>query len=245
METMRTAIITGSTKGVGRAIGLELLSRDFRVVFNYSKDEESAQQLRTDLKQRGCLSRALVVKADLSQIEGIQHLLTGAGGYLDTVDYLILNAGTTWRGHLQDLKPKDWERVLSTNLTVPLFLTQALAPRITEGGCVLFIGAVMGQYPHALSIPYGASKAAVHYLTRSLVKEFAPQKVRVNCLCPGFVETPWQAKKPAEIRASIESKIALHRFAAPTEIAQMAVSILENTYMNGSLVNLDGGYCFQ
>lgn len=242
---MKTAVITGSTKGVGRAIGLELLSQDCKVVFNYSRDEESARKLHTDLERRGHQDRALVVKADLSRIEGIGRLLAEADGYLDSLDYLILNAGTTWRGSLQELQPEEWERVLSTNLTVPLFLTQALAPRMTKGGCILFIGAVMGQYPHALSIPYGTSKAAVHYLTRSLVKEFAPRKVRVNCLCPGFVETPWQADKPAEIRASIESKIALHRFADPEEVAQMAVSILGNSYMNGSIVNIDGGYCFQ
>lgn len=242
---MKRVLVTGSTKGVGRAIGLELLSQGCEVVFNYSKDETGAQQLRTELEQRGCQDRALVVKADLSKVEGIDQLLRGAGERLDTLDYLILNTGTTWRGSLQDLRPEEWERVLSTNLTVPLFLTQALAPHIRENGCVLFIGAVMGQYPHALSIPYGTSKAAVHYLTRSLVKEFTPQKVRVNCLCPGFVDTPWQTSKPAEIRASIESKIALHRFADPTEVAQMAAAILENTYINGSLVNLDGGYCFQ
>lgn len=242
---MKRAVITGSTKGVGRAIGLELLSRGCMVVFNYSKDEESAQELRAELERRGHQDRALVVKADLSKIEGIDQLMTGAGGHLDTLDYLILNTGTTWRGSLQELQPEEWERVLSTNLTVPVFLTQALGPRVAEGGCVLFIGAVMGQYPHALSIPYGTSKAAVHYLTRSLVKEFAPQKVRVNCLCPGFVDTPWQKNKPKEIRASIESKIALHRFADPSEVAQMAAAILENTYMNGSVVDIDGGYCYQ
>ena len=242
---MKTAVVTGSTKGIGRAIGLELLSRGCMVVFNYSKDEESAQKLRFDLGQRGCQNRALVVKADLSRIEGIDMLLSETDGFLDSLDYLVLNAGTTWRGSLQELQLKEWERVLSTNLTVPLFLTQTLARRMTEGGCVLFIGSAMGQYPHTLSIPYGISKAAVHYLTRCLVKELAPQKARVNCLCPGFVETSWQTEKPLEIRASIESKIAMHRFADPEEVAQMAASILENPYMNGSLVNIDGGYCFQ
>lgn len=163
----------------------------------------------------------------------------------ETLDYLILNAAATWRGGLQALELEAWERVLRTNLTVPLFLTQMCAPRLNQGGCVLFIGAVMGQFPHALSIPYGTSKAAVHYLAQSLVKEFAPAQVRVNCLCPGFVETPWQEKKPAEVRASIEGKIAVHRFADPEEVAQMACAVLENPYMNGSVVNIDGGYCFQ
>lgn len=112
------------------------------------------------------------------------------------------------------------------------------------GGCVLFSGAVMGQFPHALSLPYGTSKAAVHYLTKALVKEFADRGVRVNSVAPGFVETEWQKNKPQEIRRSIESKIALHRFAEPDEIARLAAEILENPYINGSIVNIDGGIAF-
>lgn len=242
---MKRVLITGSTKGIGRAVGLELLSRGCAVAFNYAKDEESARQLWNELDGLGYRDRCQIIQADLSGMEGIDGLLSGLDDRFGRLDYLILNAGTTWRGSLQDLKPEEWERVLNTNLTVPLFLTQACEPRMAEGGCVLFIGAVMGQFPHALSIPYGTSKAAVHYLAQSLVKDFAPQGVRVNCLCPGFVETPWQTKKPAEIRQSIEGKIALHRFARPEEVAAMAASILENPYMNGALVNIDGGYCYQ
>ena len=242
---MKRALITGSTKGIGRAIGLELLSRGCAVAFNYAKDEGSAQRLRDELDGLGYQSRFQIIQADLSRLDGIETLLSGLNAKFESLDYLILNTAVTWRATLQELRPEEWERVLNTNLTVPLFLTQACAPRVSAEGCVLFTGAVMGQYPHTLSIPYGTSKAAVHYLARSLVKEFAPQKVRVNCLCPGFVETPWQTQKPPEIRQSIEGKIALHRFADPAEIAPMAVAILENPYINGALVNIDGGYCYQ
>lgn len=242
---MKRALITGSIKGIGRAIGLELLSHGCMVAFNYAKDTESAQQLKKELDNLGYRNRYRIIQADLSSLEGIGTLMAGLSTQFNALDYLILNAGTTWRGSLSELRPEEWERVMSTNLTVPLFLTQACMDRMTVGGCILFTGSILGQFPHALSIPYGTSKAAVHYLAKSLVKEFAPAQVRVNCLCPGFVETPWQAKKPVEIRQSIESKIALHRFADPEEVAQMAAAILENTYMNGALVNIDGGYCYQ
>lgn len=242
---MRRALITGSTKGIGRAVGLELLSRGNMVAFNYAKDLESAQHLKDELDELGYQKQYQIIQADLSKLEGIDQLLACLDARFETLDYLVLNAAVTRRGGLSELTPEEWGYVLNTNLTVPLFLTQACAPRISKGGCVLFIGAVMGQYPHALSIPYGTSKAAVHYLARSLVKEFASTQVRVNCLCPGFVETPWQRKKPVEIRQSIEGKIALRRFAEPKEVAQMAAAILENSYMNGALVDIDGGYCYQ
>lgn len=242
---MKRALVTGSTKGIGRAIGLELLSRGCMVAFNYASDEKAAQQLKVELDDLGYQGRYQIIRADLSSLEGIDVLTRDMDTQFKTLDYLILNTAITHRAALQELTPEAWERVLRTNLTVPLFLTQACVPRMVEDGCVLFIGAVMGQYPHAMSIPYGTSKAAVHYLAKSLVKEFAPQRIRVNSLCPGFVETPWQTGKPAPIRQSIESKIALHRFAQPKEVAQMATAILENTYMNGALVNIDGGYCYQ
>lgn len=242
---MKTALVTGSTKGIGRAIGMELLENGCYVMFNYASDVEAARQLADELDGKGWAGRYQIVQADLSSLDGCRQLAGAAQRAYPQIDYLVLNAAATWRGSLQELTPAEWERVLHINLTAPLFLTQMCAPRMRTGGCVLFIGAVMGQFPHALSIPYGTSKAAVHYLAKSLVKEFAPRSIRVNCLCPGFVETEWQKEKPAAIRESIEGKIALHRFAGPGEVAEMAGAVLENPYMNGAIVNIDGGYCYQ
>lgn len=245
MKNIKKAIVSGSTKGIGRAIGWELLSHVCEVAFNFASDMAAAQLLRDELEAMGCQDQYRIIQADLSRVEECSRLLDEAGEDFQSIDYLVLNAAATWRCRLRDLRLEDWERVLRTNLTVPLFLTQMCAPRMVPGGSILFIGAVMGQYPHALSIPYGVSKAGVHYLAKSLVKEFAGQRVRVNCLCPGFVETEMQKNKPASIRASVEGKIALGRFAEAEEIAAMARAILENSYINGAEVNIDGGYCFQ
>lgn len=242
---MKTAVVTGSTKGIGLAIGMELLRRGCEVAFHYHRDAESAERLKNELNALGFAGKYQIVQADLSSVEGMQVLGDALEPRFHKLDYLVLNAASTKRGSLQELKLEDWEYVLRLNLTVPLFLTQLCAAWMQPGGCVLFSGAVMGQFPHALSLPYGTSKAAVHYLTKALVKEFADRGVRVNSVAPGFVETEWQKNKPQEIRRSIESKIALHRFAEPDEIARLAVEVLENPYINGSIVNIDGGYCFQ
>lgn len=242
---MKTAIVTGSTRGIGRAIGLELLRQGCDVVFNYSQNTACADLLQQELEQAGYSGRYQIVQADLSTMEGIQQLESRLQDRFQQINYLVLNTGITCRGTLEQLRPEDWERVLHTNLTIPVFLTQMCAPRICPEGCILFIGSVLGQYPHATSLPYGVSKAGIHYLTRALVKQFCESNIRVNCLAPGFVETDWQTNKPQEIRRSIESKIALHRFAEPEEIAQLAWAILQNSYINGSIVNVDGGYCYQ
>lgn len=242
---MKYALVTGSTKGIGKAVGLELLHCGCHMIFHYGKDEKAAVCFCSELDALGYAGQYEMIQADLSQGEGIERLCTQLPEQFPQLDYLVLNAASTKRGSLTQLTLEDWDYVLRLNLTVPLFLTQRLAPCIREGGCVLFMGAVMGQYPHALSLPYGASKAAVHYLTRALVKEFADRKVRVNCVAPGFVETPWQEDKPPEIRRSIEGKIALHRFAKPDEVASLVREALENPYINGSILNIDGGYCYQ
>lgn len=242
---MKTAIVTGSTRGIGRAIGLELLRQGCDVAFNYCQDITHANMLQQELEQLGFSGRYQIIQADLSSTEGLHQLEHSLEKRFRKLNYLVLNAGVTCRGTLDQLQLEDWERVLRTNLTIPLFLTQMCQPWLQSGGCILFLGAVMGQYPHALSMPYGTSKAGIHYLTRALVKQFCETNIRVNCLAPGFVETDWQTNKPQEIRRSIESKIALHRFAEPEEIAQMAWAILQNSYINGSIVNVDGGYCYQ
>ncbi len=242
---MKTAIVTGSTKGIGRAIGMELLRRGCKVAFHYHSDAESADRLKNELDSLGFAGKYQIVHADLSNVEEIAPFCAQLEECFQQPDYLVWNAGTTKRGTLRDLTPSDWEHVLHINLTVPLFLTQHFADRIRKDGCVLFTGSVLGQFPHSLSLPYGVSKAAVQFLAKALVKEFADRGVRVNSVAPGFVETEWQKNKPQEIRRSIESKIALHRFAEPDEIARLAAEILENPYINGSIVNIDGGYCFQ
>lgn len=242
---MKTAIVTGSTRGIGRAMGLKLLRQGCAVAFNYREDSNQAEHLAHELEENGFSGRYQIISADLSSMAGVMSLETNLQERFHKLDYLVLNAGITCRGTLDQLQLEDWERVINTNLTMPLFLTQRCAQWMQPGGCILFLGSLLGQYPHATSLSYGVSKAGIHYLTRALVKEFEQAEVRVNCIAPGFVETDWQRNKPQEIRRSIENKIALHRFAQPEEIAQMAWSVLDNSYMNGAVINIDGGYCFR
>ncbi len=241
----RRALITGGTKGLGLAVAKVLLNAAFDAVLTYGADDQRAADVKRSLKQDFPDADIAVLKADATDLSSLEVI----AGYFDqnkiTLDALVLNAGLTSRGNFEDLQLDDWNRVLTANLTYPTFLLQRLLPCINEGGSVVFTGSLMGILPHSMSLPYGVTKAATHSLVENLVKSLSPHSIRVNAVAPGFVDTEWQKAKPAEIRASINSKVALGRFAQPDEVARIYLMLIDNTYLNGEVIRIDGGYSYR
>lgn len=241
---MNIVLVTGGTKGIGKAIVLKYLHQGCYAIITYSSDDETAELFQRELDV-DYKDKYEIIKADLSKREEVKIMCNIISSKYRKIDYLILNAGSTNRNSFRDMTIDEWNYVINVNLTMPFFIVQSLVDCIIKGGSVLFIGAVMGIYPHAISIPYAVSKAGVHMLSKQLVKHLAPYKITVNTIAPGFVDTPWQKSKPLEQRIRIENKIALKRFALPEEIAQLCWDISQNSYINGSLLEIDGGYCYE
>lgn len=241
---MNIVLVTGGTKGIGKAIVLKYLHQGCYAIITYSSDDETAELFQRELDVN-YKDKYEIIKADLSKIEEVKIMCNIIRCKYRKIDYLILNAGATNRNSFSDMTIDEWNYVINVNLTMPFFIVQSLVDCIIKGGSILFIGTVMGIYPHAISIPYAVSKAGVHMLSRQLVKHLAPYKITVNTIAPGFVDTPWQKSKPLEQRIRIENKIALKRFALPEEIAQLCWDISQNAYINGSLLEIDGGYCYE
>lgn len=243
---MRTALVSGSTKGIGKAIALSLLREkdDVFVILNYAHDEDSAKLMRSECEKE-FPGRYALIKADLSSMEGLEGLLNDVNRITSTLDILIVNAAVTNRKPFTELTYDEWNNVMNTNLTIPFFLTQRLSDKINVDGRILFISSILGEVPHSLSIPYGVSKAGISMMARMLVKEVCSRNITVNAIAPGFVMTAWQEAKGEEIIERISGKIALHRFADPNEIAQLVISVLDNAYINGSVIHIDGGYNYQ
>lgn len=241
---MNIVLVTGGTKGIGKAIVLKYLHQGCYAIITYSSDDETAELFQRELDVN-YKDKYEIIKADLSKIEEVKIMCNIIRCKYRKIDYLILNAGATNRNSFSDMTIDEWNYVINVNLTMPFFIVQSLVDCIIKGGSILFIGAVMGIYPHAISIPYAVSKAGVHMLSRQLVKHLAPYKITVNTIAPGFVDTPWQKSKPLEQRIRIENKIALKRFTLPEEIAQLCWDISQNAYINGSLLEIDGGYCYE
>lgn len=235
---MGLSIVTGGTAGIGAAIVGELIQRGVDdVVALYGHDDEAAKRLSACYPDR-----VRTVRADLSTVSGIDILDRFVKSSGEGVDRLVLNTGVPLYRNFSELTMDEWELLLRTNLTIPLFLLQRLMPCLEEGSSVLVMGSRMGEVPHSTAFAYGVSKAGIIFASRQLVKELEPIGARVNAVAPGFIETRWQAGRSAESYERIERKIALHRFGTSEEVARMAVEVMDNEYMNGSVVDIDGGY---
>lgn len=241
---MRYAVITGSTKGIGRAIAEKLLNEGWFVFVNYAKDDESAEYFAIEHKEAS--DRFKIIKCELSSYENAESFVNEILKTTDTIDCLVLNSAATDVTPFGEITREKWEYVINTNVSVPFYITQGLYNNISENsGRVIFIGSICGVYPHARSLAYGVSKGAVHQMAKDMVKFFAPKHITVNTIIPGFVETPWQSTKAPDHKKRIEDKIALSRFAYPEEIASLCWEIINNQYINGANLLIDGGYCYR
>lgn len=239
---MKNALVIGGTKGIGFATAKMLLVEGYHVTATYSKDERSAQAAIQSLSDIS--SNFRIIRADQENKQERDDLVRVLkdGGHLDCI---VFNAAITSRCKLQDITDEDWERVMNVNLNSSVYLLRDLLPCIPDGSRLIFMGAMMGVYPHAISLSYGVSKAAVHALAKNLVKFFEGTDTTVNVVAPGFVETDWQKNKPEEIRQNIYNKTALHRFATAEEVADAVKFCINNSFVNGSFIEVSGGYCFK
>ena len=240
----KQALITGGTKGIGLAVATCLAEAGYGLLLTYGSDRAAAGTVAGELQATFGIE-VEVLQADIAQeqsIEAIARRVAERGAGLDAV---VFNAGLTCREPFEQMKPAEWERTFFANVHFPVFLLQRMVGQIRAGGCVVFTGSLMGIEPHATSLAYGVSKAAVHALTRNLVKFLSPHGIRVNAVAPGFVDTGWQKDKPAAIRRNIEETLAVGRFCRPEEVAGIYKMIIENPYFDGEIVVAGGGYAYK
>lgn len=239
---MKYALVTGGTKGIGRGIAEMLLGEGYFVVVTYAHDEDAAAVCRNIWVKYD--SRFAVVQADQANKADMKKLANDLFG-LEQIDCIVCNAGMTLRKGLKDFTDEEWEMVMQVNLNSSVFLVRDLTDKLSNDGRIVFIGSEMGIYPHGTSLAYGVTKAAVHALARNLMKSFEGTNITVNAIAPGFVETEWQKEKPQNIRENICQKTALGRFATVEEIADAVKFCIHNGFVNGSIIEVSGGYCYK
>jgi len=241
---MKTALVTGSTSGIGLDIGMTLLENDYNVTFN----GRTWNKLEAIKKRYPYYEKKIELWcADLSNIYEVYSKceLVEVEKEIESLDVLVLNAGYTDRTEFGEIKLHEWEKVFDTNLTVPFFLVQALKDKINKNGRIIFISSVLADYPHSRSISYGVSKAGVNALVQNLVKFFAHKNITVNAISPGFVSTDWHKNKSKNQIDKIKNKIALKRFGETFEISSLVQEIIRNQYINGSIIDINGGYSYE
>ena len=240
----KITVITGGTSGIGRGIAEKILAesaKEDRIFVTYGHDEKKAAVFRDSLPEEK-KSQVILMKADMSSYDEMMAFVEELKKRADHIDWLVSNAGISTYAKYEDYSFEEWTRIVNTNLSVPVFMVKELRPMMVEGGSVLFTGSYAGQQAYSSSLVYGVTKAAIHFLTKSLVKEFEPKGISVNAIAPGFIQTPWHENRTPESYERINRKIALHRFGEIKDVADMAYSILTNNYMNGSIVDIHGGY---
>ena len=240
----RVTVITGGTSGIGRGIVEKILAnseQDDLIFATYAHNAYKANDFWDSLKPED-QEKLIIMKADMSSYDDMMNFVKEVKEKAGRVDWLISNAGISTYDKFQDYTFEEWNNIVNTNLSIPVFMIKEFMPVMTEGGRVLFMGSYAGQQAYSSSLVYGVTKAAIHFLTKSLVKEFEPKGITVNAIAPGFIQTPWHENRTPESYERINRKIALHRFGEIKDVADMAYSILTNNYMNGSIVDIHGGY---
>jgi 3-oxoacyl-[acyl-carrier protein] reductase len=241
--TNRVALVTGASRGIGRAIALALAAAGARVVINYRDRGDAAEQVAATIREAG--GRADVLQADVADRESvdalIRQIMTLAGG----LDILVNNAGITRDGLLMRMKDDDFDAVLDTNLRGAFLCTRAaLRPLLKSAhGRIINISSVVGVAGNAGQANYAAAKAGLLGFTRSVAREVASRQVTVNAVAPGFIDTDMTAVLGEAARSAALESIPLKRYGSAAEVAAVVCFLASDAgaYITGQTIAVDGG----
>ncbi len=239
----KTAIVTGGSRGIGRAIVLELAREGAKVALNYQSNDAKAQEVQEEIARMG-VGGCTLAKANVADPKEARAMVRRVAEEFGHLDILVNNAGITRDKMLTRMTDEDWLQVLQTNLNAVFYCTTAAIPFMAEQsfGRIVNVGSMNGQVAAPGQANYSASKGGIIAFTRTAALELAKSNITVNVVAPGYTETDMFGSVPANLQAQIRGKIPLNRFAQPEEIARAVVFLVaEGDYITGQMINVNGG----
>ena len=239
---MKTVLVTGGTKGIGKAIALEFLKQGCEVVINYCNDERSALATQEEFNMLGYCP--VLMRADVSDEAQVRSMFKEYFSIYDKLDVLVNNAGISLVRVIQDTTLADWNKIFAVNVNSAFLCTKAVVDRMigNGGGCIINVSSIWGEVGASCEVAYSASKGALIAFTKALSKELAPSKVRINCVSPGVIDTQMNADLTGEEMEQLVSQIPLGRIGYPEDVAKACVYLSEADYVTGEVLSVGGGF---
>lgn len=239
----KVAVVTGASRGIGRAIALKLADEGAKVIVNYSGSQAKAEEVVATIQEAG--GEALAVQASVAKSDEVAALMDVAVKTFGSLDILVNNAGITRDNLLMRMKENEWDDVIDTNLKGVFLCTKAVTRQMMKqrAGRIINISSIVGVAGNAGQANYVAAKAGVIGLTKTTAKELASRNILVNAIAPGFIETEMTAELPEDLKQGMLTQIPLAKLGQPEDIAKAVVFLASDdaNYMTGQTLHIDGG----
>lgn len=240
----KVALVTGASRGLGKAIALQLATEGARVTVNYMKSTDKAEEVVREIVSRG--GNATAMRADITSFAEVEKMVDSLYEQSGRIDILVNNAGVTRDELLISMTPEEWDSVMKTNLGGLFNCTKAVAKymMMQKSGRIINISSVAGERGGRGQSNYAASKGGINAFTRSVAMELAPKKITVNAVAPGVVETEMSSTVIRRAKDIILDSVALKRLGQPEEIAKVVAFLAsdDSSYITGEVIRVDGGF---
>ncbi|WP_253203656.1 3-oxoacyl-[acyl-carrier-protein] reductase [Clostridium estertheticum] len=239
----KTAVVTGASRGIGRAIALKLAKDGANVVVNYRNSVDAVQKVVKEIEALGV--KVLAIQADISSYTDVENMIKKSVEEFGSIDILVNNAGITKDGLLMRMKEADFDSVIDINLKGAFNCTRHVAAIMLKqrSGRIINISSVSGLTGNAGQVNYSAAKAGIIGMTKSVAKEFGSRGVTCNAVAPGYIQTDMTEDLPAKVKDTIMGTIPLKRLGRPEDVANVVAFLAtdEAAYITGQVINVDGG----
>ena len=239
---MKTVLITGGSKGIGKCIAENLARDGYNVVLNYNKSEKQAKQTQKDLSEQGI--KIEIYKADVSKREDVKKMIKFTLNKFGNIDILINNAGIAKLQIFNDITDEDWNEMIGTNLNSVFYCIQEALPNMihNKNGCIINISSIWGLVGASCEVAYSVSKAGIDGMTKSLAKELGPSNIRVNSIAPGVIDTEMNNNLDNVIKEEIKNETPLNKIGKPIDIYRCVKWLIEDEFTTGQIISPNGGY---